>query len=175
MRPLLPLLLVLLAGPAAAQKSGAAIRCKEDHTACKEDCTIEFGGSSRTYNKLGTCLQKCANTFGECKERHFSLQQNDIEPSRMSSPPPPPEEPPERSSSTSTSDLDEDAAPSSTGRKGVYRASEAAPPAPAPEEEELEPLSEEAAPAPPPKPAPKRPEAPKEPPKPKKKDLSEWD
>ncbi len=171
MRPFLPLILVLLAGPAAAQKSGAAIRCKEDHTACKEDCTIEFGGSSRTYKKLGTCLQKCETTFGDCKERHFSLQQHDIEPSRVSSPPPLPEEPPERSSSAS--DQDEDAAP--TGRKGVYRASEAAPKAPEPEDEALEPLSEEAAPAPPPKAEPKRPEAPKEPPAPKKKDLSEWD
>lgn len=175
MRPLLPLLLVLLAGPAAAQKSGAAIRCKEDHTACKEDCTIEFGSSSRTYKKLGTCLQKCETTFGVCKERHFSLQQNDIEPPPSYSPPPPPEEPPARASSAS--DLDEDAAP--TKRQGVYRASEAAPKAPEPEEEEaLEPLSEEAAPpapAPPPKAEPKRPEPPKEPPPPKKKDLSEWD
>jgi hypothetical protein len=167
MRPLLPLLLVLLAGPAAAQKSGAAIRCKEDHIACKEDCTIEFGGSSRTYNKLGTCLQKCENTFGVCKERHFSLQQNNIEPSQAYSPPPPPEEPP---STSSASNLDEEAAPSK--RQGVYRASEATPKAPEPEDEELEPL-EETAPAPPPKAKPKEPA--QEPPPPKKKDLSEWD
>jgi hypothetical protein len=187
MRSLPVLLLALLAGPAAAQKPGAAIRCQEDHTVCKEDCTIEFGGSSRTYHQLGTCLQKCQATFDVCKERHFSLQQHQGEPVPPSSPPPPPEEPP----SLSSAGPDSSEEPASSERKGVYRASGADKPRP-PEEEPLEPLPEEAAapaPAPPPRPEPKRPGAPqeskpgakaapkteKEAKPPKTKDLSEWD
>ncbi|ADO74362.1 hypothetical protein [Stigmatella aurantiaca] len=185
MRTLPLLLLVLLAGPAAAQKSGAAIRCQEDHTACKEDCTVEYGSSSRTYNKLGACLRKCETTFGTCKERHFSLQQHNFDPATGASSPPS-DEPTARTAPRTVSDdsseaLAEDASParrqdalkgptpSSTStppseeapvveRRGVYRASEAHKPS-APAEEPAEtpaPVEEEAvAPAPPPPPAPK--------------------
>ncbi|MDC0709931.1 hypothetical protein POL68_15765 [Stigmatella sp. ncwal1] len=109
MRTLPLLLLVLLAGPAAAQKSGAAIRCQEDHTACKEDCTVEYGSSSRTYNKLGSCLRKCETTFGDCKERHFSLQQHSFDPVTGASTPPPPEAPTARAAPRSFSEDSDEA------------------------------------------------------------------
>src|SRR4051812_29193952 len=66
MRALPLLLLTLLAGAAAAQKT--ATGCKDDNNDCREDCTVEYGSSSRTYQQLGNCLQKCKSKFDLCSE-----------------------------------------------------------------------------------------------------------
>ena len=73
MRALSLLFFTLLAGPVFAQETGAPIGCKEDNADCKENCTVEYGSSSRTYAQLGSCLQKCKQTYDKCAERHFAL------------------------------------------------------------------------------------------------------
>jgi hypothetical protein len=151
--------------------------CSEDYGTCREDCTIEFGGSTTKYRQLGECLRNCDKEQTECTRRHYALRDT------------------QGTNSTPSS-----------GRQGVYRASEAEPatppespappaapaeppakqepvapaPKPAAEPEKLEMRTfddPEPEPAPAPKPAPKPAEAPraKPPPEPKKKDISDWD
>lgn len=135
MRVLPLLLLTLLAGPAVAQESEAPAGCQEDNSDCREDCTVEYGGSTRTYSKLGTCLQRCKQKYDKCRERHYSLQERDklgIEPSPGPKSPPPGE--PSRHSPTdegSSDDLESasessghSANSSSGARSGVYHASD---------------------------------------------------
>ncbi len=155
--------------------------CGEDYGTCREDCTIEFGGSTTKYRQLGECLRNCDKEQTECSRRHYSLRDAQVDPSSPSAP----------ASGTQPTP--------SSGRQGVYRASEAEPttppespkkepepvaPAPAPkpasEPEKLERRTfddPEPEPAPAPKPAPKPVETPraKPLPEPKKKDISDWD
>ncbi len=77
MRALLLLLLTLLARPAAAQDAVSLSSCKDDQADCKDECTVEFGGSSRTYEKLGACLQKCKQKYDKCQERQFALEKQE--------------------------------------------------------------------------------------------------
>jgi hypothetical protein len=136
MRALSLLLFTLLAGPAVAQETGAPVGCKEDNADCKENCTVEYGSSSRTYARLGTCLQKCKQTYDKCTERHFALQKKQqlgIEPHSGPELPPEPGEPKGSAASTPASRSEPGG---STGRTGVYRASESktvADPEPKPE------------------------------------------
>ena len=171
--------------------------CGEDYGTCREDCTIEFGGSTTKYRQLGECLRTCDKEQTECTRRHYALRDAQVDPTSPSAPASGPRPTP------------------SSGRQGVYRASEAEPatppespapppapveppakpepvaappakpqpaaqPKPAPEPEKLEMRTfddPEPEPAPAPKPAPKPVEAPraKPPPEPKKKDISDWD
>ncbi|ATB50068.1 hypothetical protein [Corallococcus macrosporus] len=71
MRALLILGLTLAAGPAAAAVPSG---CQEDFGTCKEDCSIEFGGSGRTVEKLTHCLADCQENLGLCADRHSSLK-----------------------------------------------------------------------------------------------------
>ncbi|WP_163870160.1 hypothetical protein [Myxococcus eversor] len=72
---LLPfLLLALAATPASAQRGAVPSGCQEDYATCKEDCSIEYGGSSRTVKKLTQCLSICTENRGDCSERHSSLR-----------------------------------------------------------------------------------------------------
>lgn len=75
MRALLLLLFTLLAGSAAAQDPAPLSSCKEDQADCREECTIEYGGSTRTYDKLGACLQKCKQKYDKCRENQFRIQE----------------------------------------------------------------------------------------------------
>jgi hypothetical protein len=75
MRAFLLLLLTLLAGSAAAQDSVSLVNCKEDQADCKDECTVEYGGSTRTYDKLGACLQKCKQKYDKCRENQFKAAQ----------------------------------------------------------------------------------------------------
>lgn len=167
--------------------------CSEDYGTCREDCTIEFGGSTTKYRQLSECLRNCDKQQTECTRQHYSLRDAQLDPKSTSG-----------TESTSSS-----------GRRGVYRASEAEPstppespapppapveppaepepvaapepkpqpaaqpkPAPEPEKEEMRTFDDaEPEPAPAPKPAPKPVEPPRAqpPPEPKKKDISEWD
>ncbi|MFP2961396.1 hypothetical protein ACLEPN_27205 [Myxococcus sp. 1LA] len=71
MRALLILGLTLAAGPAAAAVPSG---CQEDFGTCKEDCSIEYGGSGRTVEKLTHCLADCQENLGLCADRHSSLK-----------------------------------------------------------------------------------------------------
>ncbi|MFY2563893.1 hypothetical protein ACN469_40260 [Corallococcus terminator] len=72
---LLPfLLLALAATPALAQRGAVPSGCQEDYATCKEDCSIEYGGSGRTVKKLTQCLSICTENRGDCSERHSSLR-----------------------------------------------------------------------------------------------------
>ncbi|NTX00380.1 hypothetical protein HUA74_31815 [Myxococcus sp. CA051A] len=72
---LLPfLLLALAATPASAQRGAVPSGCQEDYATCKEDCSIEYGGSGRTVKKLTQCLGICTENRGECSDRHSSLR-----------------------------------------------------------------------------------------------------
>ncbi|NVJ05558.1 hypothetical protein HUW63_09960 [Myxococcus sp. AM001] len=71
MRALLILGLTLAAGPAAAAVPSG---CQEDYATCKEDCSIEFGGSGRTIKQLTHCLAECQENVGLCADRHSSLK-----------------------------------------------------------------------------------------------------
>ncbi|MBN1205748.1 MAG: hypothetical protein JXB05_12600 [Myxococcaceae bacterium] len=185
------LLLLFLAGPAAAQDdSGPPAGCKEDRITCREDCSVEYGSSTRNYKKLGSCLGTCNYRYDKCRELHRALQKQkelEIEPPLASPTPVPPEEP-GQSASAAEGSPEDNAAPSDSSepdepgvRRGVYRASEVAEPepvkgsepeTPAPTEPEPkpaeatapaeeEPLVDEAPPPPPPPPKPKPKPAPK--------------
>ncbi|MFP2926636.1 hypothetical protein ACLESO_15800 [Pyxidicoccus sp. 3LG] len=92
MRVLLLLVLTLAASPAAAQGArSASSGCKEDYATCKEDCTIEYGGSGRTISKLTRCFADCQESLDLCADRYSSLRSlppgvaDDPRPTRKSS------------------------------------------------------------------------------------------
>jgi hypothetical protein len=67
-----PLLALLFAsGPAAA---AVPTGCQDDHSSCKEDCAIEYGGSGRAIKKLTSCIAECQETLDHCANRHSSLK-----------------------------------------------------------------------------------------------------
>jgi hypothetical protein len=78
MRTLLLLLFTLLAGPAAAQDSASISSCKYDEADCRDGCTVDYGGSSRTYDKLGACLKKCTREYDRCVERQFTAEKEKL-------------------------------------------------------------------------------------------------
>lgn len=143
MRVLPLLLLTLLAGPAAAQGSEAPAGCQEDNSDCREDCTVEYGSSTRTYSKLGTCLQRCKQKYDKCRESHYAIQEKEklgIEPQPGPKPTPAPSEPSHRASTDEGSFDDEapasasssrPASSSSDGRSGVYHSTDDAAETPA--------------------------------------------
>ncbi|MCP3144310.1 hypothetical protein [Pyxidicoccus xibeiensis] len=72
---LLLLVLTLAAGIAHAQGArSASSGCKEDYATCKEDCTIEYGGSGRTAAKLTRCFADCQENLDLCADRYSSLR-----------------------------------------------------------------------------------------------------
>lgn len=130
MRALLLLLLTLLAGSAAAQASVSLSGCKEGQVDCREECTIEYGGSTRTYDRLGSCLQKCKQKYDKCRENQFKIQEREklnLAPESSPAAPPPGTERPSEPDDTNWADESRDEAAESPGRRGVFRASESAP------------------------------------------------
>lgn len=67
---------VLLALLLSATSAAAAVPtgCQEDYSTCKEDCSIEFGGSGRAINQLTQCLGDCQENVDLCANRHSSLK-----------------------------------------------------------------------------------------------------
>ncbi|MBZ4394418.1 hypothetical protein [Myxococcus sp. AS-1-15] len=74
MRSLPVLLLVLAASPVSAQRGTVPSGCQEDYATCKEDCSIEYGGSGRTLKKLTQCLSICTENREECSDRHSAIR-----------------------------------------------------------------------------------------------------
>jgi len=83
MRTLLPLLFTLLAVSAAAQDSAPGPSCKYDEADCRDGCTIDYGASSRTYDKLGACLKKCKREYDRCLEQQFSAEQEKLKQEKL--------------------------------------------------------------------------------------------
>ncbi|EPX65029.1 hypothetical protein D187_000454 [Cystobacter fuscus DSM 2262] len=141
--PMLPLvlLLTLTAGDDRSIPPG----CREDHGTCREDCTIDYGGSTTKYQQLNQCVARCTRERDACTTRFYTLRDTagDL-PASPTGPAPASERFEEPSKPTSLQD---------TERRGVYRANEAAPPA----EPSAESAPEEMPAAPPP-PAPAEPE-----------------
>ncbi|MBJ6759543.1 hypothetical protein JGU66_02135 [Myxococcaceae bacterium JPH2] len=73
----LPSVLVLTFTVCAVAHAAGAVPtgCQEDYGSCKEDCTIEYGGQSRTIGKLTHCLQQCQESMDLCGARHSSLKE----------------------------------------------------------------------------------------------------
>ena len=130
MRVLLLLLFTLLAGPAVAQGSAEIpAGCQEDNSDCREDCTIEYGSSTRTYTKLGTCLQQCKQKYDKCRERHSALggkEKSGFQPPAGSKSAPGEDAAAASASSDKTPSPKSEAAEPAV-RRGVYRASESEP------------------------------------------------
>ncbi|HVG60869.1 MAG TPA: hypothetical protein VNA24_20090 [Hyalangium sp.] len=78
MRTLLLVLFTFLAGSAAAQDSASPASCKYDEADCRDGCTVDYGGSSRTYAKLGACLKKCKRDYDRCLENQFKAEQEKL-------------------------------------------------------------------------------------------------
>jgi len=45
--------------------------CDDAYAGCREDCTIQFGTSVQTRNKMGKCLRKCTATHDTCLEKYL--------------------------------------------------------------------------------------------------------
>ncbi|WNG34152.1 hypothetical protein F0U61_11345 [Archangium violaceum] len=127
-----PLPLVVFLTLAAGPDRTIPVGCREDYGTCREDCTIDYGGSTTKYRQLTQCLERCANEQSECTNRHYTLRDAniDLQPTREA-------DPAMREPQTYDDDLREDdtakpasgTRPSDGVRRGVYRASEESPPA----------------------------------------------
>ncbi|WP_147332879.1 hypothetical protein [Archangium gephyra] len=130
-----PLPLVVLLTLAAGSDRTVPVGCREDFVTCREDCTIDYGGSTTKYRQLSQCLRGCEKEQSECTTQHYSLRDTGYDE--------PDEDRPARPET-----------PRDGVRRGVYRAEE---PKPEPEAEPA--MTKEPEPEPEPKvepePAPK--------------------
>ena len=163
---LLPLVALLTLG-AASDSTTIPAGCREDFGTCREDCTIDYGGSTKKYHQLGECIAGCTHERDECTTRHYSLRDtsSDAPAGRESKREQEPWERLESGSSGRATPASGSASPSSA-RQGVYRASDAAPkpaldaddlrePAPETHEERPAPAPAPSVKAAPPPPAPR--------------------
>ena len=118
MRALLLLFFTLLAGSAAAQDSASLSSCKDGQADCREECTIEYGGSTRTYDKLGACLQKCKQKYDKCRENQLKIQKDELDPGPESPSAPGAGKPAEQSASSADGGAGRDGGASSDGGAG---------------------------------------------------------
>ncbi|PTL83833.1 hypothetical protein [Vitiosangium sp. GDMCC 1.1324] len=154
MHPLpLVVFLTLAAGPDRTVPTG----CREDYETCREDCTIDYGGSTAKYRQLNQCMERCMHEQSECTSRHYSLRDAQIDPL-----PPRQADPAMREPERYETETRKPASSTHDGvRRGVYRASDSEPAAQAEPAEAKEPEAEpEPAPAPKPQPAAKAKSAP---------------
>jgi hypothetical protein len=80
MRTFLLLLFTLLAGSAAAQDSAPSVNCKYDDADCRDGCTIDYGSSSQSYDRLGACLKKCKREYDRCLAHQFAPEKEKPKP-----------------------------------------------------------------------------------------------
>ncbi len=156
---LLPLVLALSLG---ASDQTIPAGCREDYGTCREDCTIDYGGVTTKYKQLGQCVDTCNRERDACTTRHYSLRDTGGDLPTTPSARPPLDEWEQRESSGGGRTVPASTTAPDSGRRGVYRASEAAAPAaPAASDDLRDDTEERAAPAaPPPAPAPLAPEPP---------------
>ncbi len=78
-------LATVLTAPTLARGEGMATpsECKDGFEDCKENCTMEFGTSVTTREKLGQCLIRCTRTHDECQERYFDVTSNKLDPDAL--------------------------------------------------------------------------------------------
>ncbi|MFY0529012.1 hypothetical protein ACN28I_39590 [Archangium gephyra] len=126
----LVVLLTLAAGPDRTVPAG----CREDFVTCREDCTIDYGGSTTKYRQLSLCLQSCEKEQAECTTRHYSLRDTGYDK-------------PVRDTEAPAARIE---TPRDGVRRGVYRASDSEP-APEPEPDMIKEPEPEPEPAPEPK------------------------
>ncbi len=107
---MLPLPLVVLLTLAAGPDRTVPVGCREDFQTCREDCTIDYGGSTTKYRQLRQCLEGCETEQSECTTRHYSLRDTGYDA---------PGRDPEPASRPET--------PRDGVRRGVYRAEESEP------------------------------------------------
>ncbi|XXF76780.1 hypothetical protein P2318_27540 [Myxococcaceae bacterium GXIMD 01537] len=199
----LPLLALCLASsPALAQRSKPTpAGCKEDNKDCQEDCSMEYGSSTRTYNKLTACLRECKEKLSLCRDRHYTALESGLAPGALDTPREPdpameepehrygsPSSSPEHASDTGHAEGTHEPAPAAEEpvRRNVYRASEV-PSAKQPAEPEIDTSADDDSPAlpqpppsrtaakPPPPPPPERKPEPKSSPKPPPPAVAESD
>lgn len=86
--PPLPLLVLCLAtGPALAQKSRPIpTGCQEDFSNCREDCSMDYGSSTRTYNQLTACFRGCVEKRDVCRDRHYTVLDSGLAPGALDRP-----------------------------------------------------------------------------------------
>lgn len=84
----LPLLVLCLAtGPALAQKSRPLpAGCREDFGNCREDCSMEYGASTRTYKQLTACFRECLEKRDVCRDRHYTVLDSGLAPGALDRP-----------------------------------------------------------------------------------------
>jgi hypothetical protein len=74
-----PLPLVILLTLAADPDRTIPVGCREDFATCREDCTIDYGGSTAKYHLLTQCMERCSNEQSECTTRHYSLRDANLD------------------------------------------------------------------------------------------------
>ncbi|MFL5352184.1 hypothetical protein [Archangium sp.] len=156
-----PLPLVILLTLAADPDRTIPVGCREDFATCREDCTIDYGGSTSKYRLLTQCMERCSHEQSECTTRHYSLRDANLDSMPQRERDPAMREP---SHDDDLRDSDNVKPASSTAkppdgvRRGVYRASEGEPAAQTESAEMKEPVKmkdPEPEPEPEPAPAPK--------------------
>jgi hypothetical protein len=123
---LLPLVVLLSLG--AQPDPTIPAGCLEDYGTCREDCTIDYGGSTKKYHQLGECIAGCTHERDACTTRHYSLRDK---PDGLPASRAPRHESDSGEGDESSGGRTMPASGSTSSgsvRQGVYRASEAAPP-----------------------------------------------
>ncbi len=64
-------------------------QCNDAHSECKDDCTLEFGGSIRTeaQKRFTRCVKKCAKKLTTCTERELETTRNGLDNGALDSSP----------------------------------------------------------------------------------------
>lgn len=77
MNVLRALLCLTVMAPLAA----SAAECVDDYTECKDDCLIEFGGSTQLAmkKKFEKCSNKCAKLARRCNERVMTVKESGLD------------------------------------------------------------------------------------------------
>jgi hypothetical protein len=59
----------------------AEAECEDDFTECKDDCVVEYGGSTRVEMKklYEKCMKKCIKTVNRCSERVTETKNNKLD------------------------------------------------------------------------------------------------
>jgi hypothetical protein len=123
MHPLsLVVFLTLAAGPDRPIPAG----CREDYRTCREDCTIDYGGTTTKYKQLTQCLVSCDKEQKQCSSQHYSIQDAQIDPMPARQPDPAMREAESYEDPDKASTVPASSTQSSgdSVRRGVYRASE---------------------------------------------------